>query len=282
MIQAKVIAHSIANDIPIVTLQLKYPRMIHEEFMTHRVFSRNASSSRAIPVAKMLDRVREEHATPIHWGRNQPGMQAEAELEGMEKEAAQGLWHTAAMSAASYAEGMTELNVHKQIANRLTEPFQHINVIVTATEWDNFFKLRDHKAAQPEIRELAQRIREAISNSNPNELKYGEWHLPYLISSDKELNINDARLVSAARCARVSYVNHDNSDPDTYKDIALARRLIASGHFSPTEHQATPMEYVSGALYDRKEWENGITHMDKYANLWSGNFKGWIQYRQLL
>ena len=79
--EVKVIADSISESGKrITTFQLKYPRFIHSEVMTHRVFSRNASSSRAIPVKKMIEQVRNNPAMPIHWGANQSGMQAKNEL----------------------------------------------------------------------------------------------------------------------------------------------------------------------------------------------------------
>lgn len=165
-ITAKVIEHSSSQDgVDLITLQLRYPRFIHSEFMTHRVFSRNASSSRAIPVAKMLAQVRNDPAMPIHWGANQAGMQAHAELQGIGRSRAAARWKLAAEAAANHAEVLNELGLHKQVANRILEPFQLISVIVTATEWANFFELRNHPDAQPEIRQLAVVMLEAISQS---------------------------------------------------------------------------------------------------------------------
>jgi thymidylate synthase ThyX len=260
----------------ITTMQLRYPRFIHAEFMTHRVFSRNASSSRAIPVAKMLEQVRSDPAMPIHWGKNQPGMQADEELTGDELEAAKELWRGAARFAANQAERMQSHYVHKQVANRILEPFQFINVIVTATEWDNFFELRAHTDAQPEIRELADVMRAVRSQSTPRKIYPTEnystfmgnredphgWHLPYVT----ELERNTYQLpilvaASAARCARVSYLTHDGETPDIKKDIALFMRLVGSTpiHASPIEHQAKP---------------------SKRCDTQSGNFRGWMQFRQ--
>lgn len=163
MIKASVIADSAHPETGtrITTFELVYPRFIHSEFMTHRVFNRNASSSRAIPTTKFIEQVRNEPVMPSHWGKNQKGMQAEEELNPMEIADAAFAWQQAATSAAIYAEILRRGQVHKQIVNRILEPFTHIRVVVTSTSWANFYGLRDHKDAQPEIRELAQAMRKA-------------------------------------------------------------------------------------------------------------------------
>lgn len=287
MIIAKVIADSTANGIRLTTMELEYPRFIHSELMAHRMFSRNASSSRAIPVQKMLDQVRNNPAMPIHWGKNKPGMQADEELDSQNIRNAIITWNGACESAVFWAEAFAEDGVHKQITNRLLEPFQHIKVIVTATEWDNFFKLRLHSDAQPEIQELARRMKEVMDASTPKDLKSGEWHLPYVKPAQytpyydsKEVFLRDMIKCSAAGCARVSYDNHDGANRSMPKDIKLADDLLAAGHMSPFEHQATPMDFAKDTF--ELAWEQGISHKDRDNNFWSGNFRGWIQYRQLL
>ena len=244
----------------ITTFQLKYPRFIHAEFMTHRVMSRNASSSRAIPVMKILAAIWNDPAMPIHWGANQSGMQAKAELSDFKAYVAENLWRGAGKVACAFAYGMTKLGLHKQVANRITEPWQHISVIVTATEWDNFFALRDHTDAQPEIRALAVEMKIAMEESEPRELQMGEWHLPYVFDHEREAYPLDMlRKLSAARCARVSYLTHDGLIPNVENDVKLHDRLVASDpiHASPVEHQATPAG-------------NGLFYK---------NFRGWVQYR---
>ena len=244
MITAKIIADSIStNDVRITTMELNYPRFIHSEFMTHRMFSRNASSSRAIPVEKMLKQVQETPAMPIHWGRNQPGMQAREEtnalIRGCTREEQ---WLAVAKWSLHKARLFAESGYHKQIVNRLLEPFQYIKVIVTATEWDNFFKLRLHEDAQPEMMVLAEHMQAAMDNSVPAALQHGEWHLPYigdLAYGDDEwypFTTEQAIKCSVARCARVSYLNHDNSNPSIEKDIDLYNKLLEAGHMSPFEH----------------------------------------------
>lgn len=244
MISATVIAHSIGpTGKEIATLELEYPRFIHSEFMTHRVFSRNAASSRAIPVAQVLRQVWNNPASPVHWGRNQGGMQAKEELRGFKRAIAGKLWNGAAKTACVFAWGMMRLGLHKQVANRILEPFQLIKVVVTSTEWANFFELRDHPDAQPEIHELANKMRHALADSTPTLVGYGEWHLPYVLRHrddagqmryGDDLHIGDARKVSASCCAQVSYRKLDDT---LEKALKVYDRLIGSKplHASPFE-----------------------------------------------
>lgn len=296
MIAAKVIEDSIseAGD-RLTTLQLVYPRLVHSELMTHRVFSRNASSSRAIPVKKMLDMVRSEPAMPIHWGKNQPGMQANEQLTGYALDEARKLWLLAAENAANVADEMMQIGLHKQVANRILEPFQHINVVLTATEFDNWDELRDHDDADPNIHELARQIKAARNASEPTLLEYGQWHLPY-VSQEERIEMRDAidnlRAISAARCCRVSYLKHDGTKSSIEEDLALCDRLAAARpiHASPFEHQATPMPEVEPQVYFNGGGDvevkgyvpEGVSHIDMDGYAWSGNFKGWIQSRKLL
>lgn len=267
----KVIADSLNphHGVRLTTLQLSYPRFIHAEFMTHRVFSRNASSSRAIPVATTMRSLRDDPVVPVSWGRNQKGMQAREELDDATAAKAEEVWLAGRDAAMGTAQALMDLGVHKQIANRVLEPWSFISVIVTATEWSNWFALRDHEDAQPEIRKLARIMREHMDSSTPRTLqdepgRY-DWHLPYFHPEDLadvrlfckvSMDSSPARivqeygdfetyveftclLVSAARCARVSYNNHDGSRPNIAADIALAETLLTSRHMSPFEHQAT-------------------------------------------
>ena len=289
MINAKVIADSISPaGKRITTMQLVYPRFIHSEFMTHRVFSRNAMSSRAVPVAKMIAQARNNPALPIHWGKNQPGMQAsqesgslvvlrtyevaglppsEVDLYELHDDylTAQEAWREAADRAAEVAEALAEAGYHKQVVNRLLEPFQWMHTLVTATEWYNFFELRDHPDAQPEFRALARAMRQAMDDSVATPLGLGEWHLPY-VSQEEEQELVTAGYnpahISAARCARVSYLNHDGTAPVVEKDLELFKRLAGGVpfHASPLEHQARPAELSCTA---------------------SRNFRGWFQFREI-
>lgn len=281
-ISAKVVADSISESGKrITTLQVKFHRFCLPEFNTHRVFSRNFSSSRAIPTKKLLEQVRNDPAMPVHWGKNQPGMQASEELDEYHKKIARGEWINAAKSAADHAELLAHYGAHKQIVNRIIEPYLWANGIVTSTEWDNWDDLRRHEDAQPEIHELACRIHEAKSASIPRLLKAGQWHLPYISEEEMndpffkiEANQNMLQKISAARCCRVSYLKHDGTAPNIDDDLALFQRLAGAvpKHYSPLEHQATPDEIVPGNRMAMASWKHPELH---------GNFKGWCQYRRM-
>lgn len=238
---AKVLADSISpRGKRLTTLEVTFPRYVLAEFNTHRTFSRNSASSRAIPVKKQLERILEDPFVGDHWGSNQPGMQAGTELEGEAREQAIKVWREAGKAAVQAAEKLAELGVHKQRTNRLLEPFMWHTVIVSATEWNNFFALRAHKDAQPEIRDAAVAMRDAMDASEPVELNYGEWHTP-LILPDENFSLEDKLKISVGRCARVSYLTHDGVRDPT-KDIELYDRLVEGGHMSPLEHVARPRE----------------------------------------
>lgn len=263
-IRAEVVKDSVGpHGVRLTTVRARYPKFIHGELMTHRVFSRNASSSRAIPVERMIKDVERDIAHPVHWGRNQPGMQAREELADLDARTAHMYWNAAARSAVDHARRMNELGVHKQVVNRLIEPFAHINVLITATEWDNFFELRCHPDAQPEMRTLAEAIRDARDASTPRELEPGQWHLPFYDGSPTMADPTPL-MVSAARCARVSYETHDGREPSVEEDVELYRRLTSAVpmHASPLEHQATP----------DPTWAWPGLH---------GNLVGWVQHRKV-
>lgn len=282
-ITAKIVADSLApTGQRLTTMELRYPRFIHAEFMTHRVFSRNASSSRAIPVARLIKDVMDDPAMPSHWGKNEPGMQAREEHNepvlvtepngsswtpfNHRGPGSTGVhdwkcnpveaWLVSRDLAVMQAQRFADAGYHKQIVNRLLEPFSHINVVVTATEWENFFDLRRHADAQPEIKLLADAMWGAMNESEPIVLGYDSWHTPYVREP-----VPQAQLISAARCARVSYKTHDGGEPDWDKDMRLSKQLIEGKHMSPFEHQARPL---------RDRWGK------------SGNFVGWCQFRQQL
>ena len=277
-ISAKVLADSISHDVRLTTLELYYPRFIHAEFMTHRMFSRNASSSRAIPVTRMMKQVTSNPAMPIHWGKNQPGMQARKELDYDEISECYDAWMTATFEASRYTSVLYAIGAHKQIVNRITEPFQFIKVVCSATEWNNFFALRLHEDAQPEIYELARVMKEVMDSSQPKPLQRREYHLPYITDeerADSLYTISDLIECSVARCARVSYNNHDGSACDVESDLKLHDLLRAHRHMSPFEHVATPRDHAASN-------PKGGTHYDMQGNFWSGNFREFIQYRKLV
>lgn len=291
MIKATIIKDSISGLNRITTFELEYPRFIHSEFMTHRVFSRNAASSRAIPISTMNANIAANPAEPIHWGKNQPGMQANEELDTASKVEVQSLWKLAMEYAVDISTAMFNKGVHKQVANRVTEPFQHMKVVLTATEYANWFELRDHKDADPNIAKLARAMQIAMDASRPQELNPGEWHLPYIHTefledkitysvNDLMLTLEEAKMISVSQCAQVSYRKNDDT---LEKAKMIYDKLINSKpqHASPIEHQATPMS-CSNDAWANDIWEQGITHVDRRGDYWSGNFRGWLQYRQVI
>lgn len=264
MIKAEIIADSITGDARarITTFVLTYPRFIHSEFMTHRMISRNASSSRAIPVATFMKAIMEEPAMPSEFSKNCKGMQAKECIEDQDE--AQKIWLLARNSMMNFAQQLSNLGVHKQHANRLLEPFQHMTVVATATNWSNFFALRTHQDAQPEFRELALAMWNVYSESSCMVRRPGDWHLPFVTTYDREFyTLEEQLMMSVAKCARVSYNTHDGTSNCLEKDVELYKRLVGGApiHASPTEHQATP-------------------HQD--TSFQSGNFTGWVQYRKTL
>lgn len=291
-IKATVIQDSHANDKRIVSFELEYPRFIHSELMTHRVFSRNAASSRAIPIATMNENIRQNPAMPVSWGMNNPGMQSKSEANIDTATAAEGIWHMAKDSATAFSTALSNIGIHKQISNRITEPFSVMKTIVTSTEWDNWFELRNHPDAQPEIRALAVAMLEAMDKSKPIYLREDDWHLPYInrifdslgnlkyFIDNEELLVGDAKMLSVSCCAQVSYRKNDMS---MEKALSIYSKLVDMRpfHASPFEHQATPIPSVDNIM-EVHDWPAGVTHMDRYCNLGSGNFYGWIQLRQLM
>lgn len=296
VIEAKIIAHSVSavDGKEIVTMELVYPRFIHSEMLTHRMFSRNAASSRAIPVKTMIEMVENNPAYPVHWGKNQTGMQAKEELSGVSLGNVKSEWQLAGLMMTHSAKFMDKQGAHKQIVNRILEPFQWMKTVVTATEFDNFFWLRNHPDAQPEIHELARVMLEASAKSEPVLLQAGDWHTPYFGAGywlkGCGIALDDALAVSASCCAQVSYRKLDDG-LEKAKDIYA--RLVESEpvHASPFEHQASPMKYSNTVDFMLAEWgrgkldfhwEEGVTHSDRDGKFWSGNFKSFIQYRQLI
>lgn len=241
----------------LTTFECRYPRFVHSELLTHKDLSRNSASSRAIPISKMIEQVQTDPAMPVWWGKNQAGMQAREELPEHLKDAAKFHWLKARDKAVGQALEMVELGVHKQIVNRLLEPWMWITVLVTATNYANFFSLRCHPDAQPEIQKLAYMMRDAYFSSKPRECAAGEWHTP-LLDPDELLWV-DPLDVSVGRCARVSYLTHDGKR-DPQADVDLCKRLIEAGHLSPGEHVAMALD----------------TH-ERVANL-----TGWRSYRKLI
>lgn len=301
MTTAKIVQDSINHQgVRITTFELEFPRWILAEFNTHRQLSRNSASSRAIPIQANMDNIMSNPAEPAHWGKNEPGMVANAEVDDELKVEARIVWLQARDFCRNFASQLSRIGIHKQIANRLIENFTYQKVVVTSTEWDNFFWLRNHKDAQPEIKDLAEKMLEVYNQSEPTKLKTGEWHVPYvkrawvndklyyMDSNDESIPLQDALKISASCCAQVSYRKSDDSTEKANKVFDMLNLYDDSDetrkHASPVEHQATPINRLEYSMNynNSSSWQLGITHMDRDGNLWSGNFKEWIQHRHLI
>lgn len=260
MITAKIVADSIGpHGKRITSFLLVYPRFIHSELMTHRAFSRNAASSRAIPLSKMINNIRANIAAPIHWGAEQKGMQSGGEIK--EKDFAIGIWDAACQDAIKHAVALQGLGVHKSICNRILEPFAHMTTLVTATEYVNFFNLRAHKDAMPEFQELAYQMLDLWVKGKPKEVKEGDWHLPFGDQYLSEGLSNDNLLkICTARAARTSYLTMEGEIAHE-KDYELHDRLKDSKHWSPFDHPAQCINTMPGVTY--------------------GNYIGWMPYRKM-
>lgn len=237
---ATVVCDSACTGIRIVSVECVYPRSIHSEVLRHRVFSNGASSSRATPVTTIL---KDANYVPRYWTLNQPGMVGKDGATEEQVKAAQTIWNNVRAYACGRAQVLADLGFHKQHINRMLEPFSYIRHLITATDWDNFFTLRLAPDADPVIQDLARAVKEAMTSSAPES---NFIHLPYVSSEDlKSLmhlgfgpGYDTAQKVSAARCARVSYMKHNGKKPTVEEDLALFERLEKSGHWSPMEHTA--------------------------------------------
>lgn len=269
-VYARVMADSVnGNGERVTTMEVQCHRFVLAEFNTHRVFSRNSASSRAIPFEKQVERVLNNPAIPLSFPIEKKGMSGGDEV--LSPRAAEGVWLDARDKAVESAQYLAAMKVHKSVVNRILEPFMWHKIIVTATEWDNFFDLRISPQAQPEINALATQMLAALNASDPDYLTPGTWHTPYITEQDWmmlydgvgehwENAFQMANVVSAARCARVSYLTHDGQR-DFSEDVRLFNTLVTNGHWSPLEHVCTP--YAP----------------DTVASLRLGNLTGWQQLR---
>ena len=301
-ISAKVVCDSISEQgVRLTTFEIEYPRIVMSEFNTMRAISKNSSSSRAIPVSKMLEHTKNINLKPVYFGSKKSGMQAGDELVGEDLEYAHAVWDSALASAIGQAELLDDCGVAKEVTNRLVEPFQLVKVVCTATDWENFFNLRLHPDSDPNICMLAYKMYQAMQESKPIKLKTGEWHLPYvnigwngkgeMCYADEDFNfveLEQAIKLSAASCASVSYRTEGMTleKADKIFDMLIKAEVV---HSSPLEHCATPVKPKFNELgkvrvncSEPQSWEEGITHMNKQGELCSGNLRGFIQYRHLL
>ncbi len=264
--EARILADSVNEETGdrLTTWLSTYPRFIHGEMMTNKMHSKSSASSRAIPVGKMLANIEADPVVPIWWGKNEPGMQAYAEVE--DKAAAEAWWRESLALSIAQARKGVELGLHKQIVNRLVESGMWISVIYSATTVSNMFGLRIHEAAEHHCRKIVTMMKEAQDASKPKVLKPGEWHLPlvfdedYPLAADMLLREDPSRsskredferdlskllaTIAVGRCARVSYLTHDGKR-DLVEDVKLHDKLLVQEplHAAPGEHVAQAMGY---------------------------------------
>lgn len=283
---AKILLDSVnIAGVRLVTWELTYPRFVHSELMTHRVFSRSSASSRAIPISKMLERITLNPAMPHKWGKNQSGMQAAENFEGNDQAEAIRLWLSARDAAVQSAVKLRDFGLHKQIVNRVTEPWMWIVVIMSTTYHANWFEQRDHEAAEPSLGHLASLMHDAYWTNKPSYVSPGNWHMPLLPDRDRlesegivqktnPLEGYSLQTVSAGRCARVSYLNH-HGVRDPMEDITLFQKMAGSApsHRAPLEHVARSMDSHMGCTQDH----NGSMSTQRF-----GNFQGWKQLRHYI
>jgi len=294
-ITATVVADSInVQGDRLTTMTLQYPRYIHSEFLRHRMFSNSVSSSRAIPTDKMVDQVTSNPAMPVYWGKNQPGMSAsEEEDELVHINGAyfppDVAWKIACDRSAEVAKEFAMAGYHKQIVNRMVEPWQFINQVVSATDYANFYHLRIDSAAQPEIQELARVMHEAMDDSDPV-TRRDSAHLPFITNKDRDRYDAFACIrISMSMCAQQSYRKSDRS---IEKANVIYKKLVESRpvHASPAEMVATPFseeEYMArircrNAIYDDLINMSVAKHVARQSAdqfMYAGNYKGWRQAR---
>jgi len=332
---AKVVLDSVApSGVRLTTVELHYWRMIHSEIMTHRDRARNSASSRAVPFYRKgksrktaeeirelsglvigevvpsdtyeyvvpnctYTRIRQDPFVPEFIGAEQAGMQSGGELSGPAREEVERLILEMRDFCLSRCLRMHELGAHKSIVNRYVEPWSYITVVMTATDWRNFFRLRVHPKAEKHFHKIASQVQQALMASVPRELELDQWHMPYIREGEGEevgeLLLNGVRKrepclplpsgfdehdshdaattevlkrVSAGRCARVSYLTHDGKR-DFSEDLRLFEQLIhpkgEDGKEDDAIH-ASALEHTCRAVAD-----------PKYR---SGPFRGWHQLRK--
>lgn len=254
-----------------ISVSSDYHNFLANGITVHNCFSRNASSSRAVPVERTIQNILNDPWVPSDVYKNCKGMQGKDIVNEDDYDIFCEEWQDAAFKAIEVAHKMIDNGFHKQHINRILEPFTKIKVIVTATEWSNFFDLRLSPDADPEIQNLAKAIKmamEAVSNTYSYINDHGGRTLPY-VNVDEMDAIDDLRiltLISAARCARVSYLNHDGSKPDILKDLALAKRLLGSRHMTPFEHQCRQV-YDTGFNYNLRDFQSARYMLDHGIDL---------------
>jgi len=304
----------------LTTWESTFPRIVLAEVNTHRDLSRNSASSRAIPVDKRIAAIKADPFVPEQFGRNKKGMQHDEVLEGPDDHNAREAWRRAMLGGIGEARVLSHFGVHKQLANRLLEPFAWHTAVISATETDNFKHLRVNPAAQGEFQRIAEWMMRLRAESEPTRAAVGYWHLPYVYGpGGKPMNPEDIdwateyygdkwlevlAKVSVARCARVSYLTQ-NGKREPAEDLGLFDRLVGPGHLSPLEHAARPMDadelgmFLQWQVTAKRRGEEtrtmrvsvppnelqerfGFEVFDSKEVHFCGNYNGWVQFRKLV
>jgi thymidylate synthase ThyX len=242
----------------LATFTIKIPKFIWGHIKSHRALSSNSASSRAIPARKIRQKVLYSPFIPVYFGFDKPGMQSGDALKGLRLLLAKKIWLWARLFPVFFHYLGEKLGVHKEVINRIIEPWLVVDIIVSGTEWKNFMTLREHEAAQPEMQIVAAEIKSLLQSTKPSLISEGEWHLPFILDKEKKLGVETKKKISAARCARISYALFNGETSSVDNDIKLYEKLTSSGHWSPLEHQAQAMSELKS----------------------SGNFIGWKQFRK--
>lgn len=269
-----------ATGVRLCTFQLiDVPKFVLFDISRHRTFSFSVESSRAIPVKKLVERVRNETFIPEVWGSNQAGMGEGAPLSEDDSIQANHAWGYAARACANVSEELAGLNVHKHHANRPMDWIAPISFIFTSCNAgiENFLKLRLPYGVQPELRFIASRAQELYDTSEPKVLEPGDWHLPFITQEDwdEHRDVTALRIISAARCARTSYARMGEVFPFEKDRELVYDRLVKYGHWSPLEHQAMAL---SVAQVQNDRWDYYVTGEQSILS----NFHPcWKQWRKL-
>ena len=267
--------HGQVPDLRLSTILARYPRTIHSEMLTHRDKTRNSASSRALPIWRMLEEAEKDPAVPMFWGKHQKGMQAYEELEGSARDQAINIWHEARLDAIKHVKKLNDLELHKQVANRLLEPFIHITVLYSGTQWSNMLALRDHHAAEPHIQLLAKEFAEELKRSPMQVAMPGTWHIPFIYPEEAALPLHRQQTLGVARCASTSYRTVDGFQMDELRAKAVYESLLADTpiHASPAEHVAQVDHFLGNDIGGAPMWQYPEDHR---------NYRGFRQLRALL
>lgn len=221
----------------ITSAVVRLPRIVLAELNTHAALAKNSASSRAIPTATFRQRVLANPYIPWRWPINGKGMVPKeyAAPDSWRSRFATFAWKGGLVVASLAHRLLERIGVHKEIANRLLEPWMWTEVLVTATDWDGFFAQRCHPAAADGVRAAATVLRALLETHQPTETTL---HLPY-VQKHEDGDMRTLFMASARRCRRVSYMRQGVVVSLEEDAAAGAEGLLENPpHLSPYEHAA--------------------------------------------